>query len=112
MKPKGKNSGGPIAIGNIICRVLQTCRPEADQALVGVWNLWDDAVGPAISANAQPAAFRGRILIVHVSSSTWIHHLQFLKKDILEKLNAAFGRDLVVEIRFKIGPVATMAPKT
>lgn len=111
MHPKGKHKSGPTPLGNIICRVLNTCRPEADQALVGAWNLWDDAVGPAIAANAQPAAFRGKILIVHVSSSTWIHHLQFLKKDILAKLNAAFGQDRVAEIKFKIGPVVAAGNK-
>ena len=94
-----------MAIGHILPRVLQSCRGQSDQALLQVWDLWDAAVGSAIAANAQPEAFKGKILIVKVSSSTWIHHLQFLKKDILSKINAALGQDLVDEVKFKIGTI-------
>jgi predicted nucleic acid-binding Zn ribbon protein len=67
--------------------------------------LWDRVVGAPIAGNAKPAAFKGRILLVHVTSSTWIHQLQFLRKDIIEQLNRALGKELIEEIKFKIGPV-------
>ncbi|OQY08263.1 MAG: hypothetical protein B6I22_01235 [Desulfobacteraceae bacterium 4572_123] len=101
--------GPPVAIGRILPRVLQSCRGHSDQTLIRVWDLWDAAVGAVIAADAQPEAFKGKILIVKVSSSTWIHHLQFLKKDIIVKINDALGQDLVEEIKFKIGTIgATM----
>jgi predicted nucleic acid-binding Zn ribbon protein len=56
------------------------------------------------AANAQPAAFKGDLLLVHVTNSTWIHQLQFLKHDIISKLNAALGKPMITEIKFKIGP--------
>ncbi len=108
MQKKTKH-GRPVAIGHILPRLLQSCRGQSDQALIQVWDLWDEAVGAAIAADAQPEAFKGKILIVKVSSSTWIHHLQFLKKDIIAKINDALGQDLVEEIKFKIGTIgATM----
>ena len=104
-----KKHGQPVAIGHILPRVFQSCRGHSDQALLRVWDLWDAAVGGVIAADAQPEAFKGKILIVRVSSSTWIHHLQFLKKDIIVKINHALGQDLVEEIKFKIGVIgATM----
>lgn len=106
MQTKAKH-GRPVAIGHILPRVLQSCRPQSDQDLIRVWDLWDAAVGAAIAADAQPEAFKGKILIVRVSSSTWIHHLQFLKKDIIAKINDALGRELVGEIKFKIGTIGT-----
>lgn len=102
-----KKHGCPVAIGHILPRVLQSCRVQSDQALIRVWDLWDDAVGAVIAADAQPEAFKGKILIVKVSSSTWIHHLQFLKKDIIAKINDALGQNLVEEIKFKIGTIGT-----
>jgi len=42
---------------------------------------------------------------VHVISSTWIHQLQFLKNDLMAKINAALGKPLIQEIKFKIGPL-------
>jgi predicted nucleic acid-binding Zn ribbon protein len=106
MQKKTKRTS-PVAIGQILPRVFQSCRGHSDQALLRVWDLWDATVGGAIAADAQPEAFKGKILIVKVSSSTWIHHLQFLKKDIIAKLNEALGQDLVEEIKFKIGTIGT-----
>ena len=50
-----------------------------------------------------PVAFKGKLLLVHANSSPWLHHLQFLKKEIIVKVNQALGRELVGDIKFKIG---------
>lgn len=90
-------------IGSILTDVLKTYRKDADGELVQVWQVWDEVVGEVIAQNARPAAFKGKILIVHVSSSTWVHQLQFLKKDMIAKLNNAFGKTLIDDLKFKIG---------
>ena len=100
-----KKSKKSTHIGSILNDVLKTLRPEADGGLVQVWQLWDDVVGRAIAENARPAAFKGKLLLVHVASSPWIHQLQFLKKEIIEKLNAALGQELIKDLKFKIGPI-------
>jgi predicted nucleic acid-binding Zn ribbon protein len=84
---------------------LKTCRHDCDGDLAQVWSLWDTAVGDVIAKNARPEAFKGKLLLVHVNSSAWMHQLQFLKKDMINKINAAFGKELVQDIKFKIGPV-------
>ncbi|MGD8344582.1 MAG: DUF721 domain-containing protein [Desulfobacterales bacterium] len=94
-----------VHIGNILDDVLKSYRSEADSGLKDVWHLWDAAVGETIAQNARPAAFKGNLLIVHVSNSTWIHQLQFLKNDLISALNAALGQPLLMEIKFKIGPL-------
>ena len=93
-----------VQIGSIIADVLKQYRREPDSELIRVWHVWDEAVGEAIATNAQPAAFKGDLLLVHVTSSTWIHQLQFLKADIISKLNTALDKPVVAEIKFKIGP--------
>jgi predicted nucleic acid-binding Zn ribbon protein len=90
-------------IGSILSDVLKTYRKDADGELVQVWQVWDEIVGEVIAQNAKPAAFKGKILIVHVSSSTWVHQLQFLKKEMIAKLNNAFGKALIDDLKFKIG---------
>jgi predicted nucleic acid-binding Zn ribbon protein len=102
MKDQPKHSGF-VHIGNIINDVIKQYRREPDFALKKVWRLWDEAVGETIAQNARPAAFKGKLLIVHVNSSAWLHQLQFLKKDLIFKLNSALGKPLVEEIKFKIG---------
>ncbi len=92
-------------IGSIIDVVLKTYRREPDGELIRVWNVWDGTVGEGISKNAKPAAFKGRILLIYVTSSTWVHQLQFLKKEMIARLNDALGKALIDDLKFKIGPV-------
>ena len=92
-------------IGNVISNVLQSYRHEADEGLAQIWNLWDRAVGENIAKNARPEAFKGKLLLVNVTSSAWAHELQFLKSDIIAKVNEVLGKALVEEIKFKVGPV-------
>jgi predicted nucleic acid-binding Zn ribbon protein len=105
MAEKAKKRDGFVHIGEILQEALRGCRPQADGELVRIWRLWDEAVGDAVAENTRPAAFKGKLLIVHVSSSPWAHQLQFMKQDILRKVNAALGKDLVADIKFKIGPL-------
>ena len=94
-----------VHIGGIIDDVLKSYRREPDGELIRVWHVWDSIVGEVIAKNAKPAAFKGRILLVYVTSSTWVHQLQFLKGEMITKLNAALGKSLIDDLKFKIGPV-------
>jgi len=104
MKPK-KQKAKFEHIGSILADVLKTYRRESDAELVQVWQVWDDIIGDVIAQNAGPAAFKGKVLLVHVSSSTWVHQLQFLKKEMIAKLNKALGKALIDDLKFKIGPL-------
>ncbi|MEJ2167758.1 MAG: DUF721 domain-containing protein [Desulfobacterales bacterium] len=100
-----KRTAGFVHIGRLMDDVLKSYRRESDSELVRVWQVWDDAVGDIIAQNAKPAAFKGRLLLVHATSSIWIHQLQFLKKEIIAKLNEALGKPLIDDLKFKIGPL-------
>jgi len=103
MNKKRQKLKESVHIGAILDDILTDYRPKADSGLFHVWSFWNDAVGKTIAENAQPAAFKGKILLVHVTSSTWIHELRFLKKDIINNINSVSGEHLVEEIKFKIG---------
>ncbi|MDY6790140.1 MAG: DUF721 domain-containing protein [Thermodesulfobacteriota bacterium] len=103
MKKKRKKLKESVHISAILDNILHTYREKSDSRLSHVWSFWDDAVGKTIAKNAQPAAFKGKVLLVHVTSSTWIHELRFLKKGIINNINSVSGENLVEEIKFKIG---------
>ena len=105
MKNRRKKQKELVPLGTVLPNLLKSIRTGSDAQLVEVWELWDGVVGETISKNARPAAFKGKLLLVEVSSSTWMHQLQFLKADIIEKINHAFGKEMVDEIKFKIGTV-------
>jgi len=93
----------PVSLSTVLPDIVKSIRSGSDAQLLQVWELWDDVVGETISKNARPAACKGKLLLVEVSSSTWMHQLQFLKSDIIAKINLAFGHEAVEEIKFKIG---------
>lgn len=92
-------------IGGILSGALASYRRQPDNEMARVWELWDRTVGAAIAENTRPAAFRGGHLVVNVSSSIWAQQLQFLKADLIAKVNRALGKPLVTDIRFKVGPL-------
>jgi predicted nucleic acid-binding Zn ribbon protein len=105
MKKKRDPMKESVHIGAILQDVIKTFRTTADEAVLQVWDLWAHIVGEDVAENAQPAAVKGKILLVHVTSSAWIHHLQFHKRDMIDSINQAFGKQLIEEIKFKIGPI-------
>ncbi len=103
MKKKRKKLKESVHISSVLDNILNTYRQESDSGLSRIWSFWNDAVGKTIAENAQPAAFKGKVLLVHVTSSTWIHELRFLEKGIINNINSISGENLVEEIKFKIG---------
>lgn len=102
----GKTSsppGAPAPIGQIIGALMQRLTRDCHRDLAEIGDVWDRVVGAAIAANARPAAFKGRELLVYVSSSAWLQQLHFLKAEILQELNSAVGKPLIESINFKIG---------
>ena len=105
MEREKRNKGKLEPIGGIARRILKNFRRENMGELAGIWDRWESIVDASVADNTRPAAFKGKLLIVHVSSSVWIHHLQFLKNDIKNSINQSLGKNLIDDIKFKIGPV-------
>jgi len=95
----------PVHIGTFLHKVLFSCRGEVQNGILEIWDKWGAIVGETIARDTRPAAFKDKILIVHVSDSVWIQQLQFLKKDIIKSINDSFNKEIVNEIKFKIGHV-------
>ena len=100
-----KKNGKFSHIGSVINKVLKEYRYEAGDKLAQIRDLWEHIVEKDVAKNARPAAFKGKRIVINVSSSIWMHQLQFSKKDIINKINYALGEDTVEEIKFKIGRV-------
>lgn len=90
-------------IGNLVGNLMQNYRQSKDIQLTQIWSIWDQAVGGSIAENAQPAAFKGELLLVHVTNSPWLQQIRFMKEDIIRQVNEALGQPLIKDIRFKIG---------
>lgn len=94
-----------VHIGPVLNRLLKECEATGGNQLERIRQVWNRIVDPGIGDNAQPAAINRTTLLVHVSSSPWLHQLQFLKKDILSRLNAELSTLVLEDLLFKIGPL-------
>lgn len=70
-----------------------------------VKKIWPECVGPGISKKTSPIRLIGQTLYCSAASSAWLTELNYQKKDIIEKINAAIGEQAVAQIIFRIGRV-------
>ena len=105
MKRMREKMGKPAPLGAILQQAMKASRIDVDLDAHRLWQQWEDVVGTTIAQNARPEAIKGKLLLVNVSSAPWMQQLQFLKPELIEKLNENLGRKVVEEIRFRIGPL-------
>ena len=105
MTPKRPPNKTFTPIGQVLDSILEQCRSNSSGGIGHLAHVWEKTVGPPIADNAKPFAVKGSLLLVHVSSSVWLHQLRFLKADLLAKLNHGLSNERIEDIKFKIGPV-------
>ena len=100
-----KKMSKPASLGTVLQQAVEASRIDVDLDAYRLWQQWDEVVGTAIAQNTRPEAIKGKLLLVKVSSAPWMQQLQFLKPELIEKLNQTLGKELVEDIRFQIGQV-------
>ena len=66
--------------------------------------VWNDLLDPNIVAHAQPTGLNKGTLFVTVDSSVWLSEIvRYRRKEILDRLQHCFGRDLIAKISFRVG---------
>ncbi len=88
-----------IILKRLTSRMGIDTRLEMEKAVV----LWGEVVGARVARRAKAEAVRGGILFVRVANSTWLQELSLLKEEIIKKLNALLGGDIVKDIVFRVG---------
>ena len=74
---------------------------RADIELVKVWN---SLIDPNLIAHAQPHNLHKGTLFVNVDSSAWLSEIvRYRRKEILDRLQHSFGKNLIQKISFRIG---------
>ncbi len=93
---------GMETIGTMLAGEVSRRNWQKKLALNQLFLFWDEAVGLAIAAQAQPLVVRGDVLWVRVSDSVWMQQLYFQKLDLLDQLNRRLKQGRLADIRFKV----------
>jgi predicted nucleic acid-binding Zn ribbon protein len=84
--------------------LLKELRLDRRQSEAEITKVWNHLLDPNIVAHAQPIGLNKGTLFVAVDSSVWLSEIvRYRRKEILERLQHSFGRDLVTKISFRIG---------
>jgi len=105
---KKRNRSTPLQpIGEIVHRILKKNNIHLPTEGVLLKKAWNQAVGPMIALQTRPDRITRGALYVKVSTPVWMHQLQFLKEDILEKFKEQWQQNAipVSHIHFSIGAI-------
>lgn len=80
---------------------MNTAMPKQMGDEMRVFGQWGKAVGPEISRQANPKAFRNGILFVETRHPVWTMELTSKRHVIRKRLNEALGGEVVREIQFR-----------
>jgi len=89
--------------GKIVSRVLSDLKMDSRRADIEVVKVWNSLIDPNIVAHAQPANLHKGTLFVNVDSSVWLSEIvRYRRKEILDRLQLSFGKNLIQKISFRV----------
>ena len=91
-------------VGDVLPRVTKDLHMDQRRAEAEVVKVWNSLIDPNIVAHAQPAGIRNGTLFVNVDSSVWLSEIvRYRRREVLDRLQHSFGRNLIQRISFRVG---------
>ena len=91
-------------VGDLVPQVLTGFRIEQKRGEIEIVKVWNDLIDPNIVAHAQPVGLNKGTLFVNVDNSVWLSEIvRYKRKEILERLQHSFGREMIQRISFRVG---------
>jgi hypothetical protein len=90
--------------GKVVSKVLSDLKMDLRRADIEIVKVWNSLLDPNITAHAQPHNLHKGTLFVNVDSSVWLSEIvRYRRKEILDRLQHSFGKNLIQKISFRIG---------
>jgi predicted nucleic acid-binding Zn ribbon protein len=92
------------AVADVMPRVLTDLGLDRRRAEAEIVRVWNNLIDPTLTAHAQPTGLHKGTLFVTVDSSPWLDEIvRYRRREILDRLQHGFGRDLIARISFRVG---------
>lgn len=90
--------------GDLLPAVLQGLRLDARQSDAEIIKVWNSLIDPSVTAHAQPVNLHKGTLFVNVDHSAWLSEIvRYRYKEILDRLQQSYGKNVVKKISFRLG---------
>ncbi len=86
-------------LGQALKKLLRDLEIENQVYQFQAINFWPQIVGDKIARVTKAEKVEHQILFVKVSNDSWRNELFYLKREIIEKLNAKIGQKIIKDIR-------------
>jgi predicted nucleic acid-binding Zn ribbon protein len=91
-------------VGDLMPAVLNRLGLDRRRAEAEIVRVWNNLIDPNITAHARPTSLNKGTLFVTVDSNVWLDEIvRYRRREILERLQHSFGRDLIARISFRVG---------
>jgi hypothetical protein len=98
----GYEKGDLAALGTVFSGVYSAKKWTSQWRLFRLVRDWPAIVGVEVARLTAPAFFRRETLWIHVQDSAWMHHLQFVKTDLLARINQSLAEQPIADIRWQL----------
>ncbi len=92
------------SVNDVLPRILSELRIDKRQAETEILKVWNNLIDPNIVAHAKPTGLNKGTLFVTVDNNVWLSEIvRYRRREILERLQHSFGKDLITKISFRVG---------
>ena len=85
----------------VLAKKLRLDQRQSEAEIAKVWN---NLIDPTVIAHAQPTGIHKGTLFVRVDSNVWLSEIvRYRRHEILQRLQHAFGAELIARISFRVG---------
>lgn len=103
-KRTGYEQGELTALDHVLAEVYTSRQWTTHWRLYGLLRDWPAIVGAEVARLTTPAFFRRETLWIYVQDSSWMHHLQYVKPDLLARINRHMGEQPIADLRWQLQP--------
>ncbi|HVZ75442.1 MAG TPA: DUF721 domain-containing protein [Polyangia bacterium] len=99
------HEGAPQTTNDLMSEVLSRIGGQGRALEFRVFDCYTRVVGGMLRARTAPERLRGATLFVRVTTSALAHEVTLMRGDILARMRAELGPEVVTELRTRIGRV-------
>jgi predicted nucleic acid-binding Zn ribbon protein len=91
-------------LSELLPSVEKELRLDRRLAETEILKVWNNLMDPNVAAHAQPTGIHNGTLFVSIDSSVWLDEIvRYRRREILQRLQHSFGREMIKKISFRVG---------
>jgi len=94
----------PVHLRSVLEQVLKDFGTPDITVVTSIVEQWEEVVGLDLAAKISAVAISGSELIVRVDDPAWASQINWLEKQLLDKITSLVGEEKITSIRVRTTP--------